>query len=322
MAANPFQKATREQIWLRMALEGPPGSGKTYTSLLLASLLFHRTAVIDTEHGSANRYADIFDFDALRLTSFAPDHYMRAIRAAVENGYDGLIIDSMSHGWSGKDGVLEQVSRITRAAKGGRGGNSFTDGWGEMTPKQNELVETILGSPIHIIGTMRTKMAYETETNDRGKIVPKKIGTKPIQREEFGYEFDIIGDMDQENFLRISKTRCIPLHGAMFEKPGKDLADIIREFIETGERVDVPAEPATDEAREAAAAAAVAADEKRMKAANTVRFKALHERAVRVGLAQTHGIEASMSNSQIADHLTTWEDAIVAAEKKAASQAA
>lgn len=309
MATNPFQKAMREQIWLRMALEGPPGSGKTYTSLTLASLLFNRVAVIDTEHGSASRYADIFNFDALRLTSFSPDQYIRAIKAAVENGYDGLVIDSMSHGWAGKDGVLEQVDRITRAARGGRGGNSFTDGWAVMTPKQNELVEAILSSPIHIIGTMRTKMAYETERNESGKVTPKKVGTKPIQREEFGYEFDIIGEMDQENFLRITKTRCIPLQGGTFEKPGKELADIIRQFIEAGERI----EPVLDEAE---------AVEERMRTANHARFERLRDRAAKVGLAQSHGIQKGMTQGQVTDLLTVWDEAVTAAEKKAAEKVA
>ena len=40
--ANPFQKATKTQSRLRLALEGPPGSGKTYTALAVASALGER----------------------------------------------------------------------------------------------------------------------------------------------------------------------------------------------------------------------------------------------------------------------------------------
>ena len=53
-----FKKATKKQAKLRLTLDGPPGSGKTYSALELAKHLGGRTALIDTEHGSASKYAD------------------------------------------------------------------------------------------------------------------------------------------------------------------------------------------------------------------------------------------------------------------------
>jgi predicted AAA+ superfamily ATPase len=96
---NTFHKATKENIKLRMALYGPPGCGKTYTALLLASLLGKRIGLIDTEYGSSRKYANLFNFDVLELTKFGPSQYYNAIENAEELGFDYLIIDSLSHAW-------------------------------------------------------------------------------------------------------------------------------------------------------------------------------------------------------------------------------
>jgi ATP-dependent protease Clp ATPase subunit len=44
-----FQKATKAQSKLRLALCGPSGSGKTYSALSIAQHLGSTIAVIDTE---------------------------------------------------------------------------------------------------------------------------------------------------------------------------------------------------------------------------------------------------------------------------------
>lgn len=46
-----FRKAQRKQAKLRLAITGPAGSGKTYSSLLLAFGLGGKIAMIDTENG-------------------------------------------------------------------------------------------------------------------------------------------------------------------------------------------------------------------------------------------------------------------------------
>ena len=69
-----FKKAEKTQSRLRLALCGPAGSGKTYTSLALASEL-GRVAVLDTERGSASKYADRFAFDVVELEDYHPHKY-------------------------------------------------------------------------------------------------------------------------------------------------------------------------------------------------------------------------------------------------------
>ncbi len=225
-----FQKATKTQARLRLALDGPSGSGKTYTMLRVATALGARVAVIDTERGSASKYADEFSFDALNLESFHPQTYIDAIHAAEASGYDVLGIDSLSHAWFGREGALELVDR---EAKKSKSGNSFT-AWREVTPLHNALVDAILRANLHVIATMRTKTEYALSTNERGQIIPKKIGTAPVQRDGMEYEFDVVGDMDLEHNLIVAKTRCRALDGQVIAKPGAELANTLKQWLTDG----------------------------------------------------------------------------------------
>ena len=85
--ALSFTKATKSRAKLRLALFGPSGAGKTYTALRLATGIGGRIAVIDTERGSASKYADRFEFDVLELPQRNIDTYCEGIRAAAGSGY-------------------------------------------------------------------------------------------------------------------------------------------------------------------------------------------------------------------------------------------
>lgn len=60
-----FEQAVTREAKLRLVISGPSGSGKTYTSLAVATAPADggREALVDTEHGSASNYANIYDFD-------------------------------------------------------------------------------------------------------------------------------------------------------------------------------------------------------------------------------------------------------------------
>lgn len=226
-----FRKATREQSWLRLALIGPAGSGKTFTALTLASALGDRIAVIDTERGSAAKYADdVASFDVLELESFAPDTYVQAIRAAEAESFPVLVIDSLSHAWMGRDGALEQVDKVVAKS---RSGNSFA-AWREVTPMHHALVDAILRFPGHVVVTMRAKTEWAIEENERGQKVPRKIGLAPIQRDGVEYEFDVVADIDHEHKLIVSKSRCPALADAIIRKPGREVAETLRAWLTHG----------------------------------------------------------------------------------------
>ncbi len=235
MSTFTFAPATRAQAKARIALAGPSGSGKTYTALTLATAFGGRVAVIDTERGSASKYARVngrglFAFDALNPHRFDPRDLPKALAAAAAQGYDTVIIDSLSKFWAGAGGMLEQVDN---AAKRSYGGNSF-GGWKEARPMESEMIEAILGYPGHVIVTMRVKTAYEVVENDRGRKEPKKLGLQPVQRDGIEYEFDLVGDMDLENTLVVSKSRCPELAGAVIRRPDAQMAHEILEWLTDG----------------------------------------------------------------------------------------
>src|SRR3990167_4457635 len=226
---SSFQRATKTQARLRLALIGVSGSGKTYSALAIASALGKRIAVIDTEHGSASKYAgDPFEFDTLLLTSYHPQAYIDAIRAAEEAGYDVLVIDSFSHMWVGKGGELELKDKASSRP----GENSFT-AWRHITPLHNDAIDTILGSRCHVIATMRAKTEYVLEARD-GKQVPRKVGMAPVMRDGVEYEFDVAADMNLDHEMVVSKTRCPALDGQVIMKPGAQVAEILNTWLSDG----------------------------------------------------------------------------------------
>jgi len=227
-----FVRAERKRVFLRLACLGPAGSGKTYTSLALADRLAKqfgaKIALIDTEHGSASKYADKWAFDTCELADFAVENYITAIAEAERAGYGVLVIDSLSHAWAGKGGLLEFVDKTAKRQKSG---NSFA-AWGEATPKQQNLIEAMLSYRGHLIVTMRTKMEYVQEKDANGRTTIRKIGLQPVQRDGLEYEFDIVADMDQDHNLVVAKTRFSDIADAVYARPDEQFFGPVVRWIE------------------------------------------------------------------------------------------
>lgn len=239
-----FQKAIKRDAKLRLAVSGPAGAGKTFTLLRLGTELARgtggRVALVDTEHGSASKYAHTpactadcsdpshFDFDVIEPSKFDPRDLMKDIDSAIDGGYSVVVVDSLSHYWMGPDGELEMVDN---AAKQSRSGNSFA-AWKTVTPIHNLLVDTMLRAPIHILVSMRTKTEWVVEKDEKtGKNTPRKIGLQPVMRDGIEFEFDVCGDIDQDNTLTVTKTRCSSLTGKSINRPGKDMAELLKIWL-------------------------------------------------------------------------------------------
>lgn len=233
-----FTKATKAAAKLRLALIGCAGHGKTYTALAVATALGQRVAVLDTERGSASKYADLFPFDVLALDDYAPQTYCAVIRAAEAAAYDVLVIDSLSHAWVGKGGVLEMHDNATKRQ---RTANSYT-AWRDVTPQHNALVDAMLQANLHVVVTLRAKTKYIIETAENGRQAPRKVGLEPVQRDGLEYEFDVVGTLTEENDLIISKTRCPALAGKLLSKPGADFAATLRDWLTDGVAVEPQAD--------------------------------------------------------------------------------
>jgi hypothetical protein len=205
-----FQKAEKTQAKLRLAIEGASGSGKTYSSLILATSIGKKIAVVDTEHGSASLYADKFNFDVLELRPpYEPERYVEAIKEAEAAGYDVIVLDSITHEWNGEGGALDLVTKI--------GGSSYS-AWAKVTPRHDKFINAILQSKCHVIATMRSKANYETGKDERtGKMTIEKKGTAPIQRDSVDYEFTVVFDLNQRHMANVSKDRTSLFDGRDFQ---------------------------------------------------------------------------------------------------------
>jgi hypothetical protein len=105
------------------------------------------------------------------------------------------------------------------------------------------MIEAILAYPGHVICTMRTKMEYVLEEEERrgGRkvMVPKRVGMKPVQREGCDYEFDVVADLDECHTLIVGKTRCPAIDGQRVVKPGPEFLSPVIAWL--GEGTDAPA---------------------------------------------------------------------------------
>jgi len=240
-----FKKATKSAAKLRLGLVGPAGSGKTMTALRIAHGLGGRVAVIDTERGSASLYSGEhgLDFDVLELDSYEAEHFIGAIRQAEQAGYDVLIIDSLSHAWAGKGGILEFVDQAAKRS----GGGSFS-GWRDATPRHNQLVDAILGAKLHVICTLRSKVEHVIEQVN-GRTQVRKVGLQPVQRDGLEYEFTVVGDVTQDHELIITKTRAAWLKDKIMREAGEELGQQLAAWLSDG--LPSPVAPAPEPARTA-----------------------------------------------------------------------
>ncbi|WP_435643392.1 AAA family ATPase [Streptomyces sp. H49] len=244
MTTFAFQPATRETARARIGLQGPAGSGKTKTALRLAEGLAQggQIGLADTERGSALKYAVVpgrpelggHVFGHLPMDRHDPRDLIQVVRTAEEVGLAVLIVDSWSHFWNGRGGLLE----IVEQAGSERGAGGTFGGWRTGNPIEQEMLDALLNFRGHLIVTMRTKGDYVIE----GKKVTK-VGVRPVQREGAEYELDVVMDM-VEGTATVTKTRYEPLNGQVIHHPGEDVAELILEQL--GQGVD-PVQVIVDE---------------------------------------------------------------------------
>lgn len=244
-------KAKRRKAYLRLAFTGPTNSGKTYTSLRTAygvvkasfpdatdAEIWDKICVIDTERSRALFYAErndlplkVGEFNYIEIEPpYTVDKYLDAVAVAQETvGANGcIIIDSLSHAWAYKGGILDVHQQMVSKGK-----NSFTS-WNDAGSLQNDLIDTILTVKSHLIVTMRSKMEYVLETNTDGKIQPQKKGLKPIQRDDTEYEFDITLMLDGHNLPTIIKDTTFLKQIKLDEPITEELGEQLIKWLNNG----------------------------------------------------------------------------------------
>jgi hypothetical protein len=237
-----MRKAQRRKAKLRLGLSGPAGSGKTMGALLVGYGItgdWDKICLIDTENYSGDLYANyskdgilIGEYNIISLSApYAPDKYITAIKECEAAGIECIIIDSLTHAWSGEGGLLDKKGQIEKSNKPGI--NSWT-AWRDVTPMHNRLVEAILSSKCHITCTLRAKMEHVQEKDPvSGKNVVRKIGMNPIQRDGMEYEFTTFVDIDQDHQCTSTKDRTSIVDGKVFRLT-VDMGKQLLEWLESG----------------------------------------------------------------------------------------
>lgn len=210
-----FRKATAEQAAIKMGIYGPPGSGKTFTSLLIAEGLAKacgkRVAFVDTERGTdfycqpvkaRHIHPEAFDFDALYTRSITD--VLNAVRSLSPEQYGVVVIDSITHIW---DACI--------AAYGGRQTSAGTipmHAWGKIKKPYKDLMSILLASPLHVLLCGRQGIAYETDEETEEL---KAVGKKMKAEGETPYEPHILIRMES---IRPEKTNELATIIAYAEK--------------------------------------------------------------------------------------------------------
>lgn len=226
--ALELRDATTRHIKLRMGIQGPYKSGKTFTAMTIMEMLLKRLrgigqlegdgqwAVADTEKESARRYArrsdgSGFTFKHIRCGIGDANQLIEAIGLIGSNGLSGGILDSTSPEWGGRNGVVARQNEIVTE----RGSKAQFSSWADAKKPHHAFVDAMTDAPFHLIATIRSRVKHAQEGSS---IV--RLGMKPIQNEELPYEFDILGEMNHLHQLRIFGSRCPTVDNRVFDPIG------------------------------------------------------------------------------------------------------
>jgi hypothetical protein len=223
-----FAKPTSLKSSLKMALYGPAGSGKTFTSLLLAEGLARHAkrgvAVLDTEQGTAfysqavpsrKAHPEAFDFDVLHSRSVT--EALAALHGLDPAVFGVVVIDSISHLWD--------ACRNAYAGKLTRQGGIPLHAWANIKKPYRELMNLLLSLPVHVIICGRQGVDFG---EDEGTGELKQVGFRLRAEGETAYEPDVLVRMEAHKASRrqtaailahVEKDRTGILAGATIEWP-------------------------------------------------------------------------------------------------------
>lgn len=239
--AITFEEAVREKIKLHIGLIGPSGAGKTYTALELATGLADggEIILIDSESGRGKHYAGRFKYKYCQLTApFSPERYIEYLNAAYAQKPAVVIVDSASHEWIGKGGVLELKDQL---------GGKF-QAWEKLTPRHMNFITCITNSPCHVIVTMRGKdqyvMSEKDGENDRKKQEVKKVGIGAQMRDGFEYECEVSFLIDNPTHVATVVKDLDGLFGNFGEVLSQRHGQLLAEWANSGNQPAQRAQPA------------------------------------------------------------------------------
>lgn len=190
--------AFRHAVPLLIGIAGPPGAGKTYSALVLATgIKAHRGGpiiVIDTERDRALRYAppegvaangvDHFEFMHVPFSPpFGSQDFLEAIMQQRKHKPSSIIVDSLSDEHEGEGGLLD-VHDQTEARLG-------PASWLKPKADRRDLIGGMMQIKTPLIFCFRAREKTKPIVNEKGKQVPTNVGWTPIAPPEIVHNMDI-----------------------------------------------------------------------------------------------------------------------------------
>ncbi len=165
VSQDPFEDPKEQKQYLKIAMSGDGGSGKTR-----ALLSFPKVCVIDTEKGTLP-YRGKYDFKVRVLNRWKQlDGILKWLRANP-GVYETLAIDSATIFY------LDLINDIVEYIKNKRNNEIMTTGdWGVQKRRWAAFLNQLIDLPMHVILSFREKAEYEDTTNRLGEEVRKKTG--------------------------------------------------------------------------------------------------------------------------------------------------
>lgn len=252
MVASKFRKAARQKLKASIMIEGLQGSGKSGLALLIAKALtdnWDSIYAIDTENKSLDLFqgikmntGDSFgDFNKVDLTiddGYAPSNYLALRNEAIKAGAEVIIMDSISHMWNRKGGLLDLVAEAQAA------GLDNYRSWGtDKNRKEKELLNDIVRcADAHTITTVRIKEKFGMEFDEtKGKNKVVSLGEQQVQQDGLKYEPDLVlrmvspGNMDGTNpVVEVLKSRYAILRTGEEYEITSELLSQLRAYLEEG----------------------------------------------------------------------------------------
>src|SRR4030042_237006 len=192
-----LKKAEHTMAFAKIGIMGFQGSGKTYTSALIAIGLCNliknnKTAFVDSETGSDFLIDKMKEngIEMFQVKSRAFTDLTTTIKECEKDGIGVLIIDSITHVW--KELVQSYDEKLKR-----HGRMQFQD-WNLIKPTwQRDYVDLFLNSKLHIIVCGRAGYEWDYDFNEDGTKDLIKTGTKMKAEAEFGFEPSLVIEMER-----------------------------------------------------------------------------------------------------------------------------
>ena len=264
-----FELTERIACKASIMIEGLTGTGKSGLALMLAYALaggfkpenqtpekqkeiWKTVFAIDTENKSLNlfvglpsswggKYEKFMSFQLTPDIGYRPSNYLLLRDEAIKHNAAAIVMDSITHMWNAKGGVLDMVAEYKRQNP------RDTDAWRvwgqpEIAEEKMRILDTIRHHRIHNITTVRIKEKLDLQFNaEKQKNEIVSLGEQQLQQSELKYEPDLVlrmvraGNPDGTTpIAKVLKTRY-----AVFKKDQEyeftpELCEQLREYLEEG----------------------------------------------------------------------------------------